>query len=156
MEYEQIIQCDKFTSSKMACSDICRKKRTTRKLLRLGISIHHIEVKIIQIQTTGYRKEEEKIFAINLAMRKCIYILWQKFMPSKKEARAISGRLWDWCKSLCFYEVNVGLTSMATEEDSEMVCSSLFIKWGPGNYLGKSHQEKLHIYKKAREILPLL
>lgn len=60
MEYEQIIQCDKFTSSKMACSDICRKKRTTRKLLRLGISIHHIEVKIIQIQTTGYRKEEEK------------------------------------------------------------------------------------------------
>lgn len=73
----------------------------------------------------GYRKEEEKNFAINLTMRTCIYILWQKSISSKKEAKAISGRLWDWCKGLCNYEVNVDLTSIAIEQDSEMICSSL-------------------------------
>lgn len=46
-------------------------------------------------------------------------------MPSKKGAKAIPGRLWDWCKGLCNYEVNVDLTSIATEQDSERICPSL-------------------------------
>lgn len=72
-------------------------------------------------------------------MRKCIYILWQKCMPSKKEAKAVSGRLWDWCKILYNYEVNVDSTSIGNEQDSEWIFSILrLIKWGPGNCLGKS------------------
>lgn len=41
---------------------------------------------------------------------------------------------------------------MASEQDSELICSSLFIKWGPGNYLEKSPSGKAtHLQKSKRD-----
>lgn len=65
--------------------------------------------------------------------------------------------MWDCCKDLCNYEVNVDLT-LTTEQESENICPSLELlnEEQEVTALENPHQEKLKICKKTREILPLI
>lgn len=90
------------------------------------------------------------MFAINLTMRKCIYILWQKCMLSKKGSwsnfRQAVGlvqsfvQLW----SKCWLNINSNWTRLRAD------FSSLDLPSEGQEFVWENlHQEKLHICKKT-------